>query len=131
MKTSIIFLLITISSGFTPPKDTIMGTWKCVRARYGNSEMKDRTDQDIYKVFTTSRWSSVFFNKAEKKFDGAGGGTYSLQDAKYTETIEYYSWDSEAVGNTFTFTLKIENGMLHQSGTITYKGDPNYIVDEW
>src|SRR5258706_77376 len=131
MKTLVAIFVITIASGFVPPKDNITGSWKCVRSKYGNAEMKDRSDEDVFKIFTATRWSTAFFNKAEKKLGGAGGGTYTLKNEKYAETVEYYSWDAEAVGKTFTFTLKIENGMLHQTGTMEYKGDLNYPIEEW
>jgi hypothetical protein len=131
MKTLIsILLLITTSVDFKPSAETVTGTWKCVRARYGTGEMENRTD-DVYKMFTATRWSAAFYNKHEKKFNGAGGGTYTLKGDQYTEVVDYYSWEPEAAGKTFRFVVKIENGMLHQTGTIAYKGDLNYTIDEW
>jgi len=134
MKTLLAILLLsaaTSTSIFNHTEDNIKGTWKCIRSRYGNSEMKDRSNEDVFKIFTATRWSSAFYNKKEKKFDGAGGGTYTLKGELYIENVEYYSWDAATVGKTFNFTLKLENGMLHQTGTIEYKGDPKYVIEEW
>jgi hypothetical protein len=111
----------------------VKGSWKVVKARYGNEPEKTYGDNDmsIIKTFTGSRWSCAFFEKTKKEFDGAGGGTYKLSGDSYVETIEYYSWDKASVGSTATFTLKMENGMLHQYGTFVYKDNPKYIIDEW
>lgn len=128
-----IALTIVAAAPRENPADTkIVGAWKVVRAQYGSEPMQDFGKDDLsYKMFTGTRWSGAFYNRATKKFDGAGGGSYTIKGDQYTEKIEYYSWDSEVVGKTFTFTLKMENGMLHQSGTIVYKDNSNYIIDEW
>ena len=45
----------------------------------------------------------------------AGGGTYDLKDSTYTEHLEYCSarnWE----GNTFVFTISINNDTLIQTG---------------
>ena len=116
----------------TPADTKVIGAWKVVRAQYGNEPMTDQgKDEAVYKMFTGTRWSGAFYNTATKKFDGAGGGSYTIKGDQYVEKVEYYSWDSEVVGKTFTFTLKIENGMLHQKGTMEYQGNSNFIIDEW
>jgi hypothetical protein len=112
---------------------TIVGSWKAVKTQYGKEPMKTRGEDDftVIKTFTGTRWTGAFFNQKTREFDGAGGGTYKLKGERYEETIEYFSWDKEAVGQTVIFTLKMENGMLHQYGILEYKGDKNYVVDEW
>lgn len=116
-----------------PNADTpIKGAWKTVRFQYGNEPMKDvDADEATYKLFTGTRWSSTHYNKGTKKISGTCGGTYKIKGNQYFETVEYYSWDPAVEGKTFTFTMTIENGMLHQKGTIEYKDNPKYIIDEW
>ena len=116
-----------------PAEIQLIGAWKCVKSQYGDEKMLERgKDNDIViKIFTKTRWSGTFFDKTGKKFDGSGGGTYTIKGDLYTETVEYFSWESEAVGKRFSFTLKMENGMLHQKGIIEYKGNLKYLVDEW
>lgn len=124
--------LLIAAAIHAPVEAPIKGSWKLVRAQYGSGEMKDLTpDEQVYKMFTGTRWSGAFYSTKKKKFDGAGGGTYVLKGDQYLETLEYYSWDPEAVGKKFTFTMKMENGLLHQKGTIEYKGNPKYVIDEW
>jgi hypothetical protein len=125
-------LLVAATPRKTPADANIKGAWKLLRAQYGESAMKDQSPDDFaYKLITDTRWSSAYYNLKEKTFEGAGGGTYTLKGDQYTETIEYFSWEPEATGKKFNFTLKIEKGLLHQVGTIEYKGNPKYVIDEW
>lgn len=111
----------------------LTGSWQIVKAQYGSGPMKTLGEGDLttIKLFTATRWSVAFYNEKTKVFDGAGGGTYKLNGDQYLETIEYFSWHSDAVGQTTKFTLTLENGMLHQFGKMEYKGDKNYVIDEW
>lgn len=129
--TAIACLLLAATT--KPTVDTpIKGAWKLVRAQYGNDPMKDLgPDELTHKLFTGTRWSAAYYNKATKKISGTGGGTYKIQGEKYVETVEYFSWDAAVEGKIFTFTMTLENGMLHQKGTIEYDGNPKYIIDEW
>lgn len=118
------------------PKPTVVtpikGAWKLVRAQYGNDPMEDmKADDRIHKLFTGTRWSAAYYNTGTKKISGTGGGTYKIKGDQYVETVEYFSWDPTVEGKTFTFTMTLENGMLHQKGTIEYKDNPKYIIDEW
>lgn len=135
MKLISVFLgLLMVSITATSSKnagESITGSWQVIRAQYGNEPMSDVTDLTVIKTFTNTRWSCAFFNKKTKIFDGAGGGTYTLKGDEYLETIEYFSWDADAVGQMVKFKLTIEKGMLHQKGMLNYKGNPNYVIDEW
>jgi uncharacterized protein (DUF2147 family) len=125
-------LLLTAFAPATNSDTQIKGAWKLVRAQYGNDPMKDRSADDLtHKLFTGTRWSAAFYNKATKKLDGTGGGTYKITGDQYSETVEYFSWDPAVEGKTFTLTMTIENGMLHQKGTIEYNGNSKYSIDEW
>lgn len=111
--------------------ESIKGSWQVVRAQYGDEPMSEIKELTIIKTFTNTRWSGAWYNLTAKAFDGACGGTYTLKGDEYLETIEYYSWDANAIGQVAKFKLTVENGMLHQKGTISYKGNPNYIIEEW
>ncbi len=125
--------ILAASDPITSSVAEVKGSWKVVKARYGNDPEKTYSDNDmsIIKTFTGTRWSVAYFEKEKKTFEGAGGGSYKLSGETYVETIDYYSWDAANVGTTGTFSLKMENGMLHQYGTFVYKDNPKYIVDEW
>jgi uncharacterized protein (DUF2147 family) len=132
MKTiTLIALWGLLVSSIPTESPNIAGTWQAVRAQYGNDPMQEIKDKTILKTFTGTRWSAAWYSRDKKVFEGAGGGTYLLKGNQYTETVEYYSWDAPTVGKTFTFTMSIENGMLHQSGFIEYRDNKRYIIDEW
>jgi len=136
MKKIIILLaiacLLSAASSKTNSDTPVKGAWKAIRIQYGNEPMVTLKENEIsHKLFTGTRWSAVSFDKDTKKITGTAGGTYTLKGSDYTETVEYYSWDSEVVGKTFKFTMTIENSMLHQKGFMEWKGDPNYIIDEF
>ncbi len=125
-------LVVAAAPRETPADVQLKGAWKIVRSQYGDGLMKDREKDDLtYKMFTGTRWSAVFYNSSTKAIEGSCGGTYAIKDNAYSETVEYYSWDAEVVGKTNNFTMTIENGMLHQKGTMEYKGNKNYIIEEW
>lgn len=116
----------------TPADIQLKGAWKAIRSQYGKEPMVTLTENEIsHKLFTGTRWSGVSFDKSTHKITGTAGGTYTIKGSEYTETVEYYSWDSEVVGKTFKFTMTIENGMLHQKGFMEWKGDPKYLIDEY
>lgn len=129
----IVLTAVSYRSDDSPAASKITGSWRLVKGKYGKGEMKEYSEkgETAVKVFSGSRWSIAFFNYEKKTYDGAGGGTYKLEGEKYIETIEYFSWDLTSVGQTGVFTMKIENGMLHQYGTFEYNGDKAYVVDEW
>lgn len=133
MKTVVLFVASACLIAFSTLKDDkgVNGSWQVVKAQYGNEPMHDIKELMIIKSFTGTRWSAAYYNKSTGAFDGAGGGTYRLTGKKYFETLEYFSWDSTAIGKTFEFSLTIENGMLHQTGVIEYLDNKNYVVDEW
>lgn len=132
---SCMVIAIFLMAASTPEmkSDTaIKGAWKLARAQYGNGTMEDLGgDESTYKLFTGTRWSATHYDKGTKKINGTCGGSYKITGDQYVETVEYYSWDPAVEGKTFTFTMTIENGMLHQKGTIEYKDNPKYLIDEW
>ncbi|MEK7257671.1 MAG: hypothetical protein AAB316_23140, partial [Bacteroidota bacterium] len=63
-------------------------------------------------------------------FYGVGGGTYTCKDGKYVETLSFYSWDSTAVGQTYTFDYSAEGKFYHQWGKINSDKYPDLWIDE-
>lgn len=125
-------VLLAASAPEMNSDSAIKGAWKLVRAQYGNDPMEDLgPGESTHKLLTGTRWSATHYNSSTKKISGTCGGTYQIKGNQYVETVEYYSWDPAVEGTTGTFTMTIENGMLHQKGTFVYQGNPNYIVDEW
>jgi hypothetical protein len=65
-----------------------------------------------------------------KIFNGAGGGTYKLKNGKYQETVDFYSWDSTAVGKTFELDYEVNKASFKQFGFMNSEKYQNYAVNE-
>ena len=68
------------------------------------------------KILTGTRFQWAAINPETKEFSGTGGGTYTFENGKYTENIEFFSRDSSRVGASLSFNGKLENGGWHHSG---------------
>ena len=79
------------------------------------------------KMLTGTRFQWFAINPETKQFSGTGGGTYTFENGKYTESILFFSRDDSRVGTKLTFDGKIENGQWHHSG-LSSKGDKIYEV---
>lgn len=81
------------------------------------------------KILTGKRFQWAAINPETKEFSGTGGGTYTFENGKYTEKIEFFSRDDSRVGASLTFDGKLENGKWHHSG-LSSKGAPIYEIWE-
>ncbi len=79
------------------------------------------------KILTGTRFQWAAINPETKEFSGSGGGTYTFENGKYTEHIEFFSRDNSRVGNSLSFDGKLEEGKWHHSGKSS-RGDAIYEV---
>jgi hypothetical protein len=79
------------------------------------------------KILSGERFQWAAINPESKEFFGTGGGTYTFNNGKYIEHIDFFSRDSSRVGASLSFDGKLENGDWHHSG-LSSKGDPIYEV---
>jgi len=111
--------------------DQLQGTWKLLAAKW-NADTKQFADNTMYKIFTGDRFAFVWFNPHDHTFTGAGGGTYTVDNGQFTETLEYLAMDSTAAGTSQTYDFKImDDGILFQSGTLRTEASPNFIIREF
>ncbi|TAH20829.1 MAG: membrane or secreted protein [Cytophagales bacterium] len=87
------YIIIAILSLWISPAKQISldGAW---RLRHSETEETVKIYQDGYFMFAR-------YDKVQKKFVHAGGGTYTLKGKKYQEKIEYFSADSTKVGSAW------------------------------
>lgn len=78
------------------------------------------------KILSGTRFQWIAYNTDTKEFFGTGGGTYTTEDGKYTENIEFFSRDNSRVGQSLQFDFSIEDGNWRHKG-MSSKGDP---IDE-
>jgi hypothetical protein len=74
------------------------------------------------KICSGGRFQWMAINPETKEFFGTGGGTYTLKDGKYTETLEFFSRDNSRVGASLGFDAKVEGNKWQHTGKSS-KGD--------
>ena len=79
------------------------------------------------KILSGTRFQWIAYNTETKEFLGTGGGTYTTEDGKYTENIEFFSRDATRVGTSLAFTFEIKDSNWHHSG-LSSKGEPIYEI---
>lgn len=130
MKTYITLLLL--SSVLTCGAQTPDGAFKITGAQYGDTAMTKEaiTKQTIIKLFKDGYWIAAFFGDPARPFYGSGGGTFKIENGRYVEKLDFYSWDSTAVGKVYTFDYKLTPTAYHQEGRINSDQYKNYIIKE-
>ncbi len=78
------------------------------------------------KILSGTRFQWIAFNTETGDFHGTGGGTYTTEDGKYTESIEFFSRDNTRVGASLEFNYEMVNGDWHHSG----KSSKDNPIDE-
>ena len=109
-------------------ENDLSGNW-VITGRQRNGELNRSTpgDRRTIKILGGDRFQWVAFNSATGEFFGSGGGTYTAQDGKYTENIEFFSRDDSRVGASLEFDYEVKDGEWHHSGKNS-KGDPIYEI---
>lgn len=101
----------------------LAGNWR-ITEREQNGEMTAMRPgpRKTLKILSGTRFQWAAINPETKEFFGTGGGTYTFNNGKYTETIEFFSRDSSRVGMSLSFDGQVEGTKWHHSGKSS-KGD--------
>ena len=108
-----------------PAKDagSLLGTWRLVSAKYGDAkEFSDVSNQGPHiKMLTADRFIWVIYDAKTNLISRSMGGSYRLQGASYTETVEFFLPAGMKVylGKEQVFTIRIEGDKLFQSGKLS------------
>jgi hypothetical protein len=96
----------------------LMGAWRISGREGQNGQMNTMTPgpRKTIKILSGDRFQWIAFNSATAAFSGTGGGTYTAQNGKYTEHIEFFSRDSSRVGMQLSFNYAVKDGNWHHSG---------------
>lgn len=98
-------------------QEDVTGVWK-LKAASWDADTKEYADSDIYKFITPTRWASIFIKPGKGEVTGWAGGTYLRDSDNYVETLEYFSFDSTAVGSQQHFKLFLLGENLIQEGVV-------------
>jgi len=109
----------------TPGK--LAGAWLITERKNGD-QMQSITPgaRKTMKILSGKQFQWIAYNSETKEFFGTGGGTYTTENGKYTENIQFFSRDNSRVGASLQFDFSIENGNWRHQG-LSSKGDP---IDE-
>lgn len=107
----------------------LQGAWLMSgRVRDGETQSRPTdTPRKTMKILSGTRFQWIAYNTETKQFMGTGGGTYTTQNGKYTETIEFFSRDQSRVGASLEFTYALKDGNWYHSG-LSSKGDAIYEI---
>jgi hypothetical protein len=106
----------------------LAGAW-LITGRFNNNEMSKMTPgaRRTMKILSGTRFQWIAYNVETKEFFGTGGGTYTTENGKYTENIDFFSRDNSRVGASLDFNFVMQgDGSWRHSGKSS-KGDP---IDE-
>jgi hypothetical protein len=105
----------------------LAGAW-LITGRMQGDKMSSITPgaRRTMKILSGTRFQWIAYNIETKEFLGTGGGTYTTQDGKYSENIEFFSRDNSRVGKKLQFDFSWHEGRWHHQG-LSSKGD---TIDE-
>jgi hypothetical protein len=105
----------------------LSGAW-LITGRMQNGELESITPgaRRTMKILSGTRFQWIAYNTETKEFLGTGGGTYTAEDGKYIESIEFFSRDNNRVGAVLEFDFELNDGEWRHKG-MSSKGEP---IDE-
>ncbi len=114
-----------VDSGEAP----LAGLWAITARKQGEAlqPIHQTGSRKTVKLLTGTRFQWAAIDPGTKQFMGTGGGTYTFENGKYTEQIEFFSRDSSRVGSSLSFDGRLEEGNWHHSG-MSSRGEPIYEV---
>lgn len=106
----------------------LAGVWRMTGRKQGdNISTTPLRDRRTLKILTGDRFQWVAINIQTGAFSGTGGGTYTYENGKYTENIEFFSRDNSRVGASLEFDGVMQDGTWHHSG-LSSAGNPIYEI---
>ena len=107
----------------------LQGAWLMSgRMRDGKEETRDTSGpRKTMKILSGTRFQWIAYNTETKQFSGTGGGTYTTENGKYIETLEFFSRDNSRVGASLPFDYELINGKWHHKG-LSSAGEPIHEI---
>lgn len=106
----------------------LAGAWLMSgRVRDGKTSRRDPGPRKTMKILSKTRFQWIAYNTETGKFSGSGGGTYTAENGKYVENIEFFSRDGSRVGASLSFDYEIIENEWHHSG-LSSKGKPIHEI---
>lgn len=97
----------------------LAGAW-IITGSYNNDQVSKRRSpfypRRTMKVLSGKHFQWVAYNVVTKQLMDTGGGTYTTENGKYTETIHFFTKTAESVGKTLSFDYSFVNGDWRHKG---------------
>ncbi|MBC7892490.1 MAG: membrane or secreted protein [Sphingobacteriaceae bacterium] len=96
----------------------LAGLWRITGREGENGQVNamQRGDRKTIKLLTGTRFQWAAINPKTRQFSGTGGGTYTLKDGKYAETIDFFSRDNSRVGRSLSFDCELSGDTWRHRG---------------
>lgn len=123
-------------SGEIEGAQMIQGTWELLTYK-DNAEGLDLSYPDFVnyiKLLTPTHFIWIQYNDEGDEISGAGAGTYSYQDEKYTESIQVlYPTGNPLRGSDVTFTCVVDGSRWTHKSTEGEGGQasPLFVDEKW
>ncbi len=108
---------------------TLAGDW-IITGSYNNDQVSKRRSpfypRRTMKILSGKYFQWIAYNVVTKQFFDTGGGTYTTENGKYTETIHFFTKTAASVGKTLQFDYSFVNGDWRHKGLKSTGG----IMDE-
>jgi hypothetical protein len=118
-------------------KNKVEGTWELVSAKwyYPDSSMAEfpnsEYDREV-KIIGKTHFLFIRQDTTNKELYFSGGGTYTFEENKYTETLNLLSWEGD-MGSVATYDCEFRDSMWIVTGPVG-EGDklPSWkLHEEW
>ncbi|WP_026950595.1 hypothetical protein [Algoriphagus mannitolivorans] len=98
------------------------GAWKLI-----SQNGKAVTDQEYIKIYQDNYFAFGVKNVADNAFIGAGGGPYSFENGKYSETLDFFTLNPLQIGTTTPFKVDLSGNKL----TLSANTNNGMLVEVW
>lgn len=101
---------------------SLEGAWKLI-----SQNGKSITDQEYIKIYQDDYFAFGVKNVADNAFIGAGGGPYSFENGKYSETLDFFTLNPLQIGTTTPFKVDLSGNKL----TLSANTNNGMLVEVW
>src|SRR5687768_11567240 len=131
-KTRLAALSMAILGFYTAIAQMPNGAYKAIETQYGDTKQskEELSKQSIIKIFKNGYWIAASFGDSAQGFLGSGGGTYKIVNGKYVEKVDFFSWDTTAVGKTYMFDYSLSDDQYSQDGYVNSEKFVNMPIKE-
>jgi len=125
---SVFSFVLSVNAQQNPPE--ILGTWKLVSYKYGESDIQFATDSvQMIKLVTPTYFTWIHYTNKDKMVSEMAGGTYTLAGGDYVENIGFGGYTMKSyINKEQAYKIKIEEGKMYLFGIMT---DKQRIEEIW